>query len=148
MSQPLMQGFLWHDLSLGLPQRRLDHVMAGCLLYKSTLGARRQEKLRSVHMARSIASATSKVIVQARWRAPYFLASWAVWQGSSEPCKDSGTSAGFLPRLSPLAHPSHPHLPSPAAFFQDCISEQDLDEMNIEIIRNTLYKVGPLAQQG
>jgi len=22
----------------------------------------------------------------------------------------------------------------------DCISEQDLDEMNIEIIRNTLYK--------
>ncbi|KAF3833051.1 hypothetical protein F7725_026716 [Dissostichus mawsoni] len=28
----------------------------------------------------------------------------------------------------------------PAAFFQDCISEQDLDEMNIEIIRNTLYK--------
>lgn len=24
----------------------------------------------------------------------------------------------------------------------DCISEQDLDEMNIEIIRNTLYKVG------
>ena len=25
-----------------------------------------------------------------------------------------------------------------AAFFQDCISEQDLDEMNIEIIRNTL----------
>lgn len=23
----------------------------------------------------------------------------------------------------------------------DCISEQDLDEMNIEIIRNTLYKV-------
>lgn len=30
---------------------------------------------------------------------------------------------------------------SAAAFFQDCISEQDLDEMNIEIIRNTLYKV-------
>ncbi|XP_070575749.1 V-type proton ATPase subunit d 1 [Ptychodera flava] len=27
-----------------------------------------------------------------------------------------------------------------APFFQDCISEQDLDEMNIEIIRNTLYK--------
>jgi len=27
-----------------------------------------------------------------------------------------------------------------AAFFVDCISEQDLDEMNIEIIRNTLYK--------
>lgn len=28
----------------------------------------------------------------------------------------------------------------PAPFFVDCISEQDLDEMNIEIIRNTLYK--------
>lgn len=27
-----------------------------------------------------------------------------------------------------------------AAFFQDCISEQDLDEMNVEIIRNTLFK--------
>ena len=28
-----------------------------------------------------------------------------------------------------------------APFFVNCISEQDLDEMNIEIIRNTLYKV-------
>ena len=28
-----------------------------------------------------------------------------------------------------------------APYFIDCISEQDLDEMNIEIIRNTLYKV-------
>ena len=27
-----------------------------------------------------------------------------------------------------------------APFFVDCISEQDLDEMNIEINRNTLYK--------
>ena len=27
-----------------------------------------------------------------------------------------------------------------APFFVDCIGEQDLDEMNIEIIRNTLYK--------
>jgi len=27
-----------------------------------------------------------------------------------------------------------------ASFFLDCISEQDLDEMNVEIIRNTLYK--------
>jgi len=27
-----------------------------------------------------------------------------------------------------------------AQYFLDCISEQDLDEMNIEIIRNTLYK--------
>jgi V-type H+-transporting ATPase subunit d len=29
---------------------------------------------------------------------------------------------------------------SSAPYFIDCISEQDLDEMNIEIIRNTLYK--------
>lgn len=27
-----------------------------------------------------------------------------------------------------------------APFFQECISEEDLNEMNIEIIRNTLYK--------
>lgn len=27
-----------------------------------------------------------------------------------------------------------------APFFQDCISEADLDEMNTELIRNTLYK--------
>jgi len=27
-----------------------------------------------------------------------------------------------------------------ASFFVDCISEQDLDEMNVELIRNTLYK--------
>lgn len=27
-----------------------------------------------------------------------------------------------------------------APFFTDCLSEQDLDEMNIEIIRNSLYK--------
>jgi V-type H+-transporting ATPase subunit d len=27
-----------------------------------------------------------------------------------------------------------------APFFVDCVSEQDIDEMNIEIIRNTLYK--------
>ncbi|TKR61978.1 hypothetical protein L596_026002 [Steinernema carpocapsae] len=27
-----------------------------------------------------------------------------------------------------------------APYFVDCISEQDLDEMNVEIIRNTLYK--------
>ncbi|KAI3376862.1 hypothetical protein L3Q82_000118 [Scortum barcoo] len=35
-----------------------------------------------------------------------------------------------------------------AAFFQDCISEQDLDEMNIEIIRNTLYKEYKLLFEG
>ena len=29
---------------------------------------------------------------------------------------------------------------SSAPFFESCINEQDLDEMNIEIIRNTLYK--------
>ena len=28
-----------------------------------------------------------------------------------------------------------------APFFVNCISEQDLDEMNVELIRNTLYKV-------
>lgn len=28
-----------------------------------------------------------------------------------------------------------------APYFTECISEQDLNEMNIEIIRNTLYKV-------
>jgi len=27
-----------------------------------------------------------------------------------------------------------------AGYFTDCIYEQDLDEMNIEIIRNLLYK--------
>jgi vacuolar-type H+-ATPase subunit C/Vma6 len=28
----------------------------------------------------------------------------------------------------------------PAPYFVDCINEQDLDELNVEIIRNTLYK--------
>lgn len=28
-----------------------------------------------------------------------------------------------------------------APYFVDCVSEQDIDEMNVEIIRNTLYKV-------
>ena len=28
-----------------------------------------------------------------------------------------------------------------APYFIDCISEHDLDEVNIEIMRNTLYKV-------
>ena len=28
-----------------------------------------------------------------------------------------------------------------APYFHECLSEEDLDEMNIEIIRNTLYKV-------
>ena len=31
-------------------------------------------------------------------------------------------------------------VPFSAPFFESCINEQDLDEMNIEIIRNTLYK--------
>lgn len=39
-------------------------------LYKSVLGAGMQEKLRSVHMAPSIASATSKAIAQAGLRGP------------------------------------------------------------------------------
>jgi len=32
-----------------------------------------------------------------------------------------------------------------AGYFTDCIYEQDLDEMNIEIIRNLLYKVSSLS---
>lgn len=36
-----------------------------------------------------------------------------------------------------LTHTLHPLT---APFFINCISEEDLDEMNIEIIRNTLYK--------
>lgn len=36
---------------------------------------------------------------------------------------------------------NHVLIDSPLApFFLSCISEQDLDELNIEIIRNTLYK--------
>ena len=31
-------------------------------------------------------------------------------------------------------------LPALAPFFQDCLSEEDFSEMEIEIIRNTLYK--------
>ena len=30
--------------------------------------------------------------------------------------------------------------PTPGAYFGDCLSLEDIDEMNIEIIRNTLYK--------
>jgi len=30
----------------------------------------------------------------------------------------------------------------PAPYFQTCISKTDLDELNIELIRNALYKVG------
>ena len=32
-----------------------------------------------------------------------------------------------------------------APYFRDCITESDLDELNIEIIRNSLYKVGHRA---
>ncbi|EDO35904.1 predicted protein [Nematostella vectensis] len=40
-----------------------------------------------------------------------------------------------------LAHfPVSCYMLTSAPFFVECISEQDLDEMNIEIIRNTLYK--------
>ncbi|KAG0698434.1 V-type proton ATPase subunit d 1 [Chionoecetes opilio] len=42
-----------------------------------------------------------------------------------------------IPWLQARACPYRTH---PADFFGECISEQDLDEMNIEIIRNTLYK--------
>ena len=33
---------------------------------------------------------------------------------------------------------------SSAHYFGECLSHKDLDELNIEIIRNTLYKVGKL----
>nr|XP_020727332.1 V-type proton ATPase subunit d 2-like [Odocoileus virginianus texanus] len=33
-----------------------------------------------------------------------------------------------------------------APFFQDCTSENALDELNIEILRNKLYKVPPIGQ--
>lgn len=69
MSWPLLQACLWHSPSLGLPQWGLDHV-AGCLLYKSVLGARRQEKLRSVHVAQSIPPAISKATAQIGWGSP------------------------------------------------------------------------------
>lgn len=46
-------------------------------LYKSVLGARMQEKLRSVHMAPRIASATSKAIAQAGLGGPQPLGSQA-----------------------------------------------------------------------
>lgn len=88
MSQALMQACLWHGLSLGLPQRRLDHVVAGRLFYKSILGERRLEKLRSVHMAWSIASATSKAIAQGRFGGvPQYPARWSLWRGPSVSCR-------------------------------------------------------------
>jgi V-type H+-transporting ATPase subunit d len=34
----------------------------------------------------------------------------------------------------------HPSFLLLAPYFVDCINEQDLDEMNVEIIRNTLYR--------
>lgn len=46
-----------------------------------------QEKLRSVHMAPSIASATSKAIAQAGLGGPQPPASWALWQEPSVPCR-------------------------------------------------------------
>ena len=41
----------------------------------------------------------------------------------------------MLPSIPPVFQPTAP-------YFEKCISEQDLDEVHIEIIRNTLYKVG------
>ena len=35
---------------------------------------------------------------------------------------------------------------SSAPYFIDCISEHDLDELNVEIIRSTLYKVNNTNQ--
>lgn len=46
----------------------------------------------------------------------------------------------FALNFNSLSFILNPHILFSAPFFVDCISEQDLDEMNIEIIRNTLYK--------
>lgn len=37
-------------------------------------------------------------------------------------------------------HDAHTHSTSSAPYFANCLSAHDLDELNIEIIRNTLYK--------
>jgi V-type H+-transporting ATPase subunit d len=44
--------------------------------------------------------------------------------------------------LGTVTHLSHssPHLFCAAPYFVDCINEQDLDDVNVEIIRNTLFK--------
>ena len=43
--------------------------------------------------------------------------------------------------LTPNPDPNpNPHPNQPGAYFGDCLSLEDIDEMNIEIIRNTLYK--------
>ena len=39
----------------------------------------------------------------------------------------------------PILQCTNPH-PSIAPYFRDCLSASDLDDLNIEIIRNTLYK--------
>lgn len=65
-----MQACLWHGLNLGLTQQRLDHVMAGRLLYKSILGAGMQELLRSVHMAQRAASTTPRQHLMLDWGSP------------------------------------------------------------------------------
>lgn len=135
-----MQACLWHGLNLGQPQWRLDHVMAGCLLYKSILeqGGRKSSgqcawpRVLLCHLQGNISG----------WLGGPLIPSLMILCALEGGC----ASSGALPKL--LAHPSHPFLPSPAAFFQDCISEQDLDEMNIEIIRNTLYKVEPCVSSG
>ncbi|THH07186.1 hypothetical protein EW146_g9395 [Bondarzewia mesenterica] len=43
------------------------------------------------------------------------------------------------PHLTSLLTRPAPHA-SPAPYFRDCLSASDLDDLNIEIIRNTLYK--------
>lgn len=52
---------------------------------------------------------------------------------------------GFYSGLLPLHSFCYCPFPPPTApYFKSCISQTDLDELNIEIIRNALYKVPPL----
>lgn len=68
-----------------------------------------QEKLRSVHMAPRIASATSQAIAQAGLGGPQPLGSQACDRSPLCPAGVAETTAGFLPWLNPVAHP-HPHI--------------------------------------
>ena len=48
----------------------------------------------------------------------------------------------YLPTATPAELYNAVLVDTPLAnFFSDCISEADLDELNVEIIRNKLYKV-------
>lgn len=68
-----------------------------------------QEKLRSVHMAPSIASATSKAIAQAGLGGPHPPCRLGLAAGALCGLQGGQTAAGLLPRLNPVSHP-HPHV--------------------------------------